>query len=169
MLTLDDRRDIEQLYVTYNQAVDGNDIDSWMSVYDRNATFRGRVQLQGHTQLREFAIGELKRMHNRGFDRMQHWTSVPQIHGDANEATSTCYLLLIQRPMNGRENCHIRVASYLDRLRKVDGRWLFVDRQLFWWPDAEQRFRRLRLLPHLIVRGARRVARIFLRPIGRRE
>ena len=57
----------------------------------------------------------------------RHWNWNLLIEGDGDEATMQCYLATA----GGKPNATIHAAGvYRDRLRKVDGRWLFVERHI---------------------------------------
>ena len=60
--------------------------------------------------------------------RVVHETTTTRvIDGDGDDATSSCYLNLIDAANNGAT---IVTGMYRDRLRKVDGTWKFVERNV---------------------------------------
>ena len=136
MHSLEDRRAIEDLYIQYNHAVDRHDIDSWVGVYAVDAVFQGRIRLEGHEQIRDFAEGESGRLRRRGYARTQHRTSNLIVQVDGERARATCDLIILLQPIDPRWAYEFLVASYDDELVKIDGRWFFQSRRVDWWPPA---------------------------------
>ena len=94
--------------------------DDGLFVGDTGTASRGRAQLIRH----------FERTWERWAQRapLRHWTSNHVIDGDSDEATHMCYILLIALEAEGPRVD--RTGIYRDRLRRVEGRWLFAERQV---------------------------------------
>ncbi len=109
---LDVKRDAAAVAATFT--------DDGLFVGDTGTASRGRAQLMRH----------FERTWERWAQRapLRHWTSNHVIEGDGDEATHTCYILLIA--LEGEGPRVDRTGIYRDRLRRVEGRWLFAERQV---------------------------------------
>lgn len=128
-LTDADRREIIELAARYSWALDvtreasavaDTFTEDGVFVGDNGAESRGRAEL-----MRSF-----QRTWERWSQRapLRHWTSNHIIEGDGDEATHACYILLIAL---GEAGARVdRTGIYRDRLRRVEGRWLFAERQV---------------------------------------
>jgi 3-phenylpropionate/cinnamic acid dioxygenase small subunit len=122
-LPVDDKVAIHELLARYNRAFDAGAAEEWASTFTKDGTFHSLVDTHvGRIQLIEFA---------RAFtlsDKFgaKHWVNNVIIEGDGDEATLSCYALVVKSQDVGATI--LRLTSYSDRLRKVDGEWKFVSR-----------------------------------------
>ncbi|MCY4640308.1 MAG: nuclear transport factor 2 family protein [Chloroflexi bacterium] len=124
-----DRREIIELAARYSweldvtrdaAAVAATFTEDGLFVGDTGAVSRGRAQLVRH----------FERTWERWARRspLRHWTTNHVITGDGDEATHTCYILLIALEDAGPRVD--RTGIYRDALKRVDGRWLFAERHV---------------------------------------
>jgi hypothetical protein len=122
-LIADDYIEIQMLGARYNHALDFHDHESWADTFVSDGSF---ISPQGRWDGRE-ALLEFSRGSAAGPLAARHWTNNWVIDGDGDDATSSCYLNLIDAANNGAT---IVTGMYRDRLRKVDGTWKFVERNV---------------------------------------
>jgi hypothetical protein len=60
--------------------------------------------------------------------RARHWNWNLEIDGDGEAATMRCYMLALS--VGKPPTVAGSTGVYRDRLRKLDGRWLFVERHI---------------------------------------
>ena len=65
-----------------------------------------------------------------GMFQVRHVISNIRVDIQGDSATGSCYVLHY-RTHRGRTELNA-IGGYRDKLRKVEGRWLFADRQVFW-------------------------------------
>lgn len=122
-LTADDRVEIQMLGARYNHAIDFHDHEAWADTFTSDGCFISpQGQWDGREALIEFSTDSAARP-----PRRRHWTNNWVIDGDGDDATSTCYLNLVDVTNNG---AILVTGLYQDRLRKVDGAWKFVERKV---------------------------------------
>lgn len=122
-LTADDRVEIQMLGARYNHAIDFHDHGAWADTFTSDGCFISpQGQWDGREALIEFSTDSAARP-----PRRRHWTNNWVIDGDGDDATSTCYLNLVDVTNNG---AILVTGLYQDRLRKVDGAWKFVERKV---------------------------------------
>lgn len=122
-LTADDRVEIQMLGARYNHAIDFHDHETWADTFVADGCFispQGRWD--GREALIEFSHDSAARPPTR-----RHWTNNWVIDGDGDDATSSCYLNLVDVTNHG---AILVTGIYRDRLRKVDGAWKFVERNV---------------------------------------
>ena len=128
-----DYEEIRQLLARYNYAIDLGDADGWAACFTPDGAFEctgvpegspfgGRHA--GASALRAYAT--LHYATAKGHAR--HWNANLEIDGDGSTATMRCYLLALSTARPG--SLAGSTGTYRDRLRKVDGRWLFVERHV---------------------------------------
>ena len=122
-LPADDKVAIYELLARYNRAFDAGAAEEWASTFTEEGAFHSLVEVHvGRTQLIDFA---------RAFtlsDKFgaKHWVNNVIIEGDGDEATLSSYALVVKSQEVGA--AILRLTSYSDRLRKVDGEWKFASR-----------------------------------------
>lgn len=123
-LTVEDRLDIQDLLARYNQAIDGGDGEAWAETFAPDGIFHSdrRGTHQGRETLAAFA----RERHADGGPR-RHWTNNVVIEGDGDEATMRVYLLMLS--VDGAPEL-MGTARYEDQLRRIDGAWKFVRRDI---------------------------------------
>ena len=124
-----DRLEIVRLTALYSWALDvtrdaaavaATFTEDGLFVGDTGTASRGRAELMRH----------FERTWERWAQRapLRHWTSNHVIEGDGDEATHACYILLLALEEGGPRVD--RTGIYRDRLRRVQGRWLFAERHV---------------------------------------
>jgi hypothetical protein len=115
-----DKVEIQELSARYANAMDDADVQAWMNTWARDGVWEGGIgKFSGADKLREVLPSLGDRIKNR-----RHIMTNFVIEGDGVEATQRCYLLIVDRAKQAPPI----TAVYLDRLKKVDGRWLFAQR-----------------------------------------
>jgi len=128
-----DYEEIRRLLAQYNFAIDLGDADGWAACFTPEGVFQcsglpegspfgGRHE--GSAALLAYA----KTHYGKAKGHARHWNWNLEIDGDGDTATMRCYLLALAvghpPAVNGS------TGIYVDRLRKVDGRWLFEERHI---------------------------------------
>ena len=118
-LTTQDYIDIEQLYATYNHAIDSGDGEAWAATFTPDGTFNkftGRDQLVGFIQ-------QWKEKMNGGNRR--HWNTNLRIEPSKDGASASVFLMLVDVSTKGI----VATGMYNDTLVKTAGGWRFKTRQ----------------------------------------
>ena len=118
-LTTQDYIDIEQLYATYNHAIDSGDGEAWAATFTPDGTFNkftGRDQLVGFIQ-------QWKEKMNGGNRR--HWNTNLRIEPSKDGASASVFLMLVDVSTKGI----VATGMYNDTLVKTAGGWRFKPRQ----------------------------------------
>jgi hypothetical protein len=126
-MTIDDREAIRDVLSRYCHYVDAGEGDKWAELFTEDGSF-GREGGSFDIGVGPF-VGRaaLRKMASRFRADGLHFSANPVITVDGDDATVTSYVLVLQ----GREHPEVRMSGrYEDRLRKVDGRWLFSSRHL---------------------------------------
>ena len=123
-LTADDRVEIQMLGARYNHAIDFHDHEAWADTFVTDGCF---ISPQGRWDGRQKLIAFSQDSTTSPICSHRHWTNNWVIDGDGDDATSTCYLNLIDVTNKGAT---LVTGMYRDRLRKVDGAWKFVERNV---------------------------------------
>src|SRR5262249_54463125 len=88
-LSTQDYIDIEQLYATYNHAIDSGDGEAWAATFTADGTFN---KFTGHDQLGGF-IPQWKEQMNGGNRR--HWNTNLRIVPSKDGASASVFLMLV--------------------------------------------------------------------------
>lgn len=120
-LTTQDYMEIEQLYATYNHAIDTGDADAWAATFTDdgvfNARFTGTEQLKGFIKLwREKLDGANRR----------HWNSNLKVEATAEGAKGAVYLILYN--VGVKPVAIATTGMYADTLVKTKLGWRFKTR-----------------------------------------
>jgi 3-phenylpropionate/cinnamic acid dioxygenase small subunit len=125
--TLEDHDEIRELYARYAHAIDNAEFDRWLDCFTKDGVFEsprfgrhsGSEGLKRFTAIYKESLGGAKSLH--------HISNVLfSLSGE--EATGGCYLAYYHCK-DGVATLSA-VAHYIDRLRKVDGRWKFSSRRV---------------------------------------
>lgn len=120
-LSVEDRLDILELVARYNHAIDSGNGKAWAETFTEDGVFEtSRGKTEGHEALAKFVEGMAANMPGA-----RHWNNNHVIEGDGDQATHTCYLMLVRpgaEPMSG--------SRYEDNLVKVNGQWKFAQRSV---------------------------------------
>jgi len=117
-LSTQDYIDIEQLYATYNHAIDSGDGEAWAATFVPNGTFN---QFTGHDQLVGF-IQAWKEKMNGGNRR--HWNTNLRIVPSKDGASASVFLMLVDVSTKSI----VATGMYNDTLVKTATGWRFKSR-----------------------------------------
>ena len=118
-LSTQDYIDIEQLYATYNHAIDAGDGEAWAATFTPDGTFN---KFTGHDQLVGF-IQAWKEKMNGGNRR--HWNTNLRIVPSKDGASASVLLMLVD--VNTKSI--VATGMYNDTLVKTANGWRFKTRQ----------------------------------------
>ena len=118
-LTTQDYVDIEQLYATYNHAIDSGDGEAWAATFTPDGTFN---KFSGHDQLVGF-IQQWKEKMNGGNRR--HWNTNLRIEPSKDGASASVFLMLVDVSTKSI----VATGMYDDTLVKTASGWRFKTRQ----------------------------------------
>jgi hypothetical protein len=119
-LSAQDYFEIQQLYATYNIAIDNGDAEGWASKFTPDGTFNTFV---GHDALVGFV--KMWREKLNGAAR-KHWNNNLQVTGNGKEATAFVYLMLVD--VTTKPISIIYTGTYSDTLVKTAEGWRFKKR-----------------------------------------
>jgi len=117
-LSTQDYIDIEQLYATYNHAIDSGDGEAWAATFTPDGTFN---KFTGHDQLVGF-IKRWKEEMNGGNRR--HWNTNLRIVPSKDGATASVFLMLVDVSTKSI----VATGMYNDTLVKTATGWRFKTR-----------------------------------------
>ena len=117
-LSAQDYIDIEQLYATYNHAIDSGDGEAWAATFTPDGTFN---KFTGHDQLVGF-IKRWKEEMNGGNRR--HWNTNLRIVPSKDGATASVFLMLVDVSTKSI----VATGMYNDTLVKTANGWRFKTR-----------------------------------------
>jgi hypothetical protein len=118
-LSTQDYIDIEQLYATYNHAIDSGDGEAWAATFTADGTFN---KFTGHDQLVGF-IQAWKEKMNGGNRR--HWNTNLRIVPSSDGASASVFLMLVDVSTKSI----VATGMYNDTLVKTASGWRFKTRQ----------------------------------------
>ena len=129
-----DYEQIRQLLARYNFAIDLGDPQGWAACFTSDGVFECTGVPQGSSfggrHVGREALTEYAKTHYaRAKGHARHWNWTLEINGDGDNATMRCYLLALTTAARAGE---VRGGSgiYRDKLRRVDGSWLFAERHI---------------------------------------
>ncbi|HEY9683586.1 MAG TPA: nuclear transport factor 2 family protein [Drouetiella sp.] len=118
----DDKVAIQELTAKYANAMDDGDVQGWLKTWHECGVWEGGI---GKYEGKERLTSLLPDLGARVIGKRHIMTNfVISINGD--QATQTCYLLIIDR----NKTVLPGTAVYKDKLKKVDNEWLFVHRHV---------------------------------------
>jgi uncharacterized protein (TIGR02246 family) len=128
-----DYEEIRRLLARYNFAIDLGDAAGWAECFTPDGAFEcsglpegnpfgGRHE--GTEALRTYAATHF----NTFKGRARHWNANIDVDGDGDAATLRCYMLVLT--VGHAPTVAGTQGIYADRLRQVDGRWLFTERHV---------------------------------------
>ncbi|MEA5583132.1 nuclear transport factor 2 family protein [Nodularia harveyana UHCC-0300] len=122
-LTALDRLDIIQLTATFDNAVDSENVEKYLSTFAEDGELQGFWGVtKGHSQLRAEFPGLLDSF-ARG---RRHLLTNHEIEGEGDTARMYCYLTVFNRESNSMAGSGV----FHDTLVKIEGRWYFKTRRL---------------------------------------
>ena len=123
-LTVQDRLDILELAAQYNKLIDRKDLEGWLDTWTPDGAFESAFgTFQGRDALQQFLLGFFPTAKGK-----RHVTVNDTVGGDGENATLSCYLIVVEIESNAAV---VSSGEYTDTLRKNDdGVWKFVSRKL---------------------------------------
>lgn len=121
-LTTQDYIDIEQLYATYNHAIDAGDGEAWAATFTPDGSFN---RFKGKDALVAFIKNWREKMN--GANR-RHWNSNLRITASAEGANATVMLMLLD--VGAQPPSIASTGHYTDVLAKTPDGWRFKSRQV---------------------------------------
>jgi SnoaL-like domain len=118
-LSTQDYIEIQQLYATYNNAIDTGDAEGWAATFTPDGTFntfKGKDALVGFVQQWKDKMGGLNR---------RHWNANLSIQPTNDGATGKTLLMLL----DVASKAIVTTGSYADELVKTPQGWRFKNRQ----------------------------------------
>jgi hypothetical protein len=118
-LSTQDYIEIQQLYATYNNAIDTGDAEGWAATFTPDGTFntfQGKAALVGFVQQWKDKMGGLNR---------RHWNTNLRIQPAQDGATGATLLMLLDVTTKSI----VTTGSYADELVKTPQGWRFKNRQ----------------------------------------
>ncbi len=123
-LTLEDREAIRDLFARQNLTYDRREPEKTAAMFTEDGVLElggGDLVFEGRDAIARY----MRRLLEVTGDDFRHWTNSLAIEGDGDAATVECYIAAF-----GMIDGSLRLAGrYFDRLRKVDGEWLFAHRR----------------------------------------
>ena len=121
-LTTQDYIDIEQLYATYNHAIDSGDAEGWAATFTPDGTFN---RFTG----KEALVGFIKTWREKmnGANR-RHWNTNLRITPSTDGANGTVMLMLLD--VGTKPPAIASTGMYTDVLVKTPDGWRFKNRQV---------------------------------------
>jgi hypothetical protein len=126
---MDDYAQIRQLYADYCWTLDDRQYEQWLRLFTEDGVVEGPNYGRhvGHPELRHF-IAKYKA--TTGMFQVRHLVNNIRVAIQGDTATGGCYVIHY-RTHRGRTELSA-IGGYRDKLRKVNGQWLFAERQAFW-------------------------------------
>lgn len=121
-LTTQDYIDIEQLYATYNHAIDAGDGEAWAATFTPEGSFN---RFKGKDALVGFIKNWREKMN--GANR-RHWNTNLRITPSADGANATVLLMLLD--VGTQPPSIAMTGQYTDVLVKTPNGWRFKSRQV---------------------------------------
>ena len=135
-LPVEDILAIQKLAADYNHLIDSCSGEAWAQLFvpDGTLEFGMPEGVKGHEDLAAFAAAINP--------ATRHVISNLSIDGEGDEAVCAAYLVVHYTAPPGEPRELIITGMYRDRLRKEDGRWRYVSRQMMpdlgdWAPAPE--------------------------------
>jgi uncharacterized protein (TIGR02246 family) len=121
-----DKAAIAELIARYNYAIDHEDYQGWANTFAPDGVFHGIIgKFAAHKELDKF-IASVKNLTATSPNLRHYVTNIlPEING--NEARCTCFLLMTSTTKEGGSKI-AAAGEYEDRLVKINGQWLFLER-----------------------------------------
>ena len=121
-LSTQDYIEIEQLYATYNHAIDSGDAEGWAATFTPDGTFN---KFAGHDQLVGF-IQQWKEKMNGGNRR--HWNTNLRITPTTDGAAGAVMLMLLDAGV--KPAAILSTGTYNDTLVRTPEGWRFKTRMI---------------------------------------
>jgi len=119
-LSTQDYIDIEQLYATYNHAIDAGDAEAWAATFTPEGTFN---KFTGHEQL----VGFIAQWKEKNGGNRRHWNTNLRILPGKDGASASVLLMLLD--VGTKPPTIVATGTYSDTLVKTASGWRFKSRQ----------------------------------------
>lgn len=129
---------IHDLIGRYNRAIDTGDADGWADCFLPDGVFDGVIgRFEGRAALHGLATAYWTEPEYEPWRGCQHWVNNVVVDGDGegDAATLRCDHAMLKPDVDGGARI-VLLASYHDRLARVDGRWRFVQRTVRGFPPG---------------------------------
>jgi ketosteroid isomerase-like protein len=126
---IEDRLAINDLVAAYCAAIDGRDLDAFIGCYTEDAILRyadGTMRIESRKALREYYT---KRFGDYGVTF--HYPHAHTVIFDSPDEAHGVVTAHAEMALSGE--AWIAAFRYSDRYRRVEGRWLFAERELACW------------------------------------
>ena len=117
-LSTQDYIDIEQLYSTYNHAIDSGDAEAWAGTFTADGAFN---QFTGHDAL----VGFINGWKEKGGGNRRHWNTNLRIVPSKDGASASVFLMLV----DVTTKAIVATGMYDDTLIKTANGWRFKTRK----------------------------------------
>jgi ketosteroid isomerase-like protein len=122
-LTASDKLEIMELAAQFEMSLDKEDVENYLAIFTEDGALQGFWGIaKGKEELRQGFYAMLDTF-ARG---KRHCSSNAIIRGNASEATMESYLTVVNRQDLNRAGS----AFVTDRVRKIEGKWYLVLRQI---------------------------------------
>ncbi|MCW2620975.1 MAG: hypothetical protein JWL64_577 [Frankiales bacterium] len=122
---LEDRQEIQQLFVDYGRHLDRGDWDAYAALFAEDGEILlGAWRARGRDAIREVMKGALQDSVGSTF----HVISSPDVRLAGDVATSEVMWTVIARDPEGAPGLTM-VGRHVDELRRIEGRWRIVRRK----------------------------------------
>jgi len=119
-LQAEDKVEIQELSAKYAMAIDNSDLHAWLSTWTEQGIWEGAVGTFAGKDNLPLVLQKLaERLKGK-----RHVMTNFVIEGSGDTAIQHCYLLIVDCSKQTPPG----VAIYTDKLKKIDGQWLFSHR-----------------------------------------
>jgi 3-phenylpropionate/cinnamic acid dioxygenase small subunit len=122
-LNCQDKMEIQELVVRYANAMDSGKFDEWLETWADDGVWEGGLGVyKGKSALATLPTDLGARIQSK-----RHLMSNFVISESGEQAISQCYIVVVEREIS---TSIVATGVYFDTLRKVDGSWKFVRRNV---------------------------------------
>jgi hypothetical protein len=143
-ISAEDREAIRELTARYDFAIDMGDYEAYANTFTVDGTFWvdgfGEGSTVGGRHTGRPALFEFAKLNYEAYQGyLRHWNNgTAIIEGDGDRAVMRSYMIGITTGMLGEAHI-LETGVYYDRLRKIDGDWLFEERHFIADPQFQHR------------------------------
>ena len=152
---LEDRVALQELVAAYGFALDERDLERYLSLFTSDAVLRHRdgvMRLEGLPAIRDYYSERFA-----GYGVTVHTPHAHSITFESPDSASGVVAGYAEMSQDGE--LFVAAIRYADRYRRLDGRWLFAERELAFWYYVK-----LSDLPHAFADNLRKHYRGRLLP-----
>jgi len=128
-MTRTDEAAITDLLFVYNVATDSLDIDGWATCFAPDGVFNGAYETFRAWPDKDRFEQHARDLEANGMPLLRHFLSNILIRVDGDTATSHCFFQIVATTKEAQSSIAM-VGEYADKLVKIDGRWLFLERNV---------------------------------------